>query len=194
MRVQGAHALLLLLDDTRRTNDAVERLRRELPPKDYQVVPWYELADFYNKTVALFSKQVRVVWVIIAAIIVLSITNTMMMNVIERTWEIGTAMALGDTRRMILIRFIFEGSILGVLGGVIGLMLGVVVAFAISAIGIPMPAPPGMAHGYIGKILVTPLLAFQAVSLAVISTAAASIYPAWRASRLEIVDALRHNH
>ena len=157
-------------------------------------MPWYSLADFYNKTVTLFNKQMAVMWVIVAAIIVLSITNTMTMSVIERTWEIGTAMALGDTRATVLIRFLLEGAVVGLVGGVIGLALGYLLAQWISSIGVPMPAPPGMAHGYIGRILITPRLAAESFALAIFTTVIASLYPAWKASRLEIVDALRHNH
>lgn len=190
--VQGAHAWVVLLDDTRRTEAVTASLRSHLP-HEFQVVPWYDLADVYNKTVSLFSKQVEVVRVIIAAIIVLSITNTMMMGVMERTGEIGTSIALGVKRRGILGLFICEGAILGIFGGLIGLLLGFALAALISAIGIPMPPPPGMAHGFIGEILITPRLAAESFILAVVTTLAASVVPAWKASRLVIVDALRHN-
>ena len=190
--VQGAHAWVVLLDDTRRTEAVTASLRSHLP-HEFQVVPWYDLADVYNKTVSLFSKQVEVVRVIIAAIIVLSITNTMMMGVMERTGEIGTSIALGVKRRGILGLFICEGAILGIFGGLIGLVLGFALAALISAIGIPMPPPPGMAHGFIGEILITPRLAAESFILAVVTTLAASVVPAWKASRLVIVDALRHN-
>jgi putative ABC transport system permease protein len=63
----------------------------------------------------------------------------------------------------------------------------------ISAIGIPMPPPPGMARGYIGEILVTWSSALQSLALAVGTTLVASVYPAWKASRMEIVNALRHS-
>jgi putative ABC transport system permease protein len=194
LRVRGSHAWLVLLDDTRQTDAVVQRVRTQLPPSEYETMPWYSLADFYNKTVTLFNKQLAVMWAIVAIIIVLSITNTMTMSVIERTWEIGTAMALGDTRASVLKRFILEGAVVGLLGGAIGLGLGYALAEWISSIGVPMPAPPGMAHGYIGRILITPRLAGEALALAVFTTVIASLYPAWKASRLEIVDALRHNH
>jgi putative ABC transport system permease protein len=194
LRVRGSHAWLVLLDDTQRTDSVVQLLRAQLPAREYETVPWYSLADFYNKTVTLFNKQLAVMWAIVTIIIVLSITNTMTMSVIERTWEIGTAMALGDTRASVLRRFILEGALVGLLGGAIGLALGYLLARWISSIGVPMPAPPGMAHGYIGQILITPRLAGEALTLAIFTTVIASLYPAWKASRLEIVDALRHNH
>jgi putative ABC transport system permease protein len=193
LRVQGAHAWVVLLDDTAHTEAVTASLASKLPSSEFQVVPWYDLADFYHKTVSLFSKQVAVMKVIIAAIIVLSITNTMMMGVMERTGEIGTSMALGVTRRRILASFVCEGAVLGICGGLIGLALGFALASLISAIGIPMPPPPGMAHGYTGEILISPRLAFEALTLAVLTTLLASIYPAWKASHLVIVDALRHN-
>ena len=66
-------------------------------------------------------------------------------------------------------------------------------AALISAIGLPMPPPPGMAHGYTGAILVTPRIAAEAFLLAVLTTLIATVYPAWTASRKQIVDALRFN-
>lgn len=193
LRVHGAHAWVVLLNDTARTDSTMAALRTLLPRRDFEIVPWYELADFYNKTVALFSKQIAVMRTIIAAIIVLSISNTMVMGVLERTGEIGTAMALGATRRGIGWQYVAEGLVLGVVGGVIGVLLSVVLAAAISAVGIPMPPPPGMAHGYIGQIRLTSALAAQAFALACVTALIASIFPAIKASRLSIVDALRTN-
>jgi putative ABC transport system permease protein len=193
LRTRGAHAWVVLLDDTQNTDVALGSMRSLLPAHQYDVIPWYVLADFYRKTVALFSKQVEIVRLIIAAIIILSISNTMMMGVMERTAEIGTAMAIGVRRRHILAQFIAEGFALGVVGGIIGVVASVVLAHLISGIGIPMPAPPGMAHGYVGQIRVTPSGALQAFALAGVTTLLASFYPAWRASRLVIVDALRKN-
>jgi putative ABC transport system permease protein len=89
--------------------------------------------------------------------------------------------------------FLAEGVLIGVLGGLVGLFLGYVLAAIISFIGIPMPPAPGMARGYIGHILINPSLAGEALILALVTTLIASIMPAWKASRMNIVDALRHN-
>jgi putative ABC transport system permease protein len=63
----------------------------------------------------------------------------------------------------------------------------------LSTIGIPMPPPPGRDEAYSAEIILTVRLAVLAFAGAVIATALASVYPAWRASRLPVVDALRHN-
>jgi putative ABC transport system permease protein len=192
LRTNGAHVLVVLLDDTAATGEAASALRSRLPPS-YEIATWQDLADFYNKTSALFARQVGFMRVVIAFIIVLAIVNTMTMAVAERTGEIGTAMALGTKRFRVLHQFIAEGALLGLLGGAIGLAAGLLLAPAISAIGIPMPRAPGMAHGHVAGIVVTPGMALGSLALALVTALIASAYPAARASRLAIVDALRHN-
>src|SRR5262249_51749385 len=89
LRVSGVHTWLVLLRSTSQTDVVFERLQRDEKFGQLDVTPWYKtaVADFYNKTVSLFSKQVLVVELMIAVIIVLSIANTMMTNVRERIAE-----------------------------------------------------------------------------------------------------------
>lgn len=191
MRTDGEHLRLVLLDRIDQTEAAVQQLRDTLPGERYQVVPWQDMSDFYNKSVELFSKQVGVIYLIIAVIIVLAISNTMTMAVMERVGEIGTLMALGNRRRDILGIFLAEGCILGLLGALVGLVLGVLLGLLISAIGIPMPPGPVMAWGYEAGIRLSAENLAKAAIIALATTVMASLYPAWKASRLGIVDALR---
>ncbi len=193
LRTQGAHSWVVLLNDTAQTDTVLAALRKQLSPDQFEIVPWYQLADFYNKTTVLFTKQVQAIKLIIALIILLGISNTMTMNVMERTGEIGTAMALGTKKIDILRQFLCEGALIGGIGGMLGVLVGLLLAAVISSIGIPMPPPPGMARGYTGEILVTPDMLLEALALAIVTTLIASLYPAWKASRMQIVDALRHN-
>jgi len=189
----GAHAWVVILDDTKWTDVVTDQIKRIVAADRMEVVPWHELADAYRKTVELFSKQVGVLKIIIASIIILSISNTLTMSVLERTSEIGTMMALGTTRDTILRRFVGEGVLLGLLGGFIGVVMGVAIAIAVSAVGIPMPPPPGVAQGFVGEIRTSFPLVIDAFGLAVLTTLIASFYPAWKASRMIIVDALRQS-
>jgi len=193
LKTEGAHLWVVTLKDTDLTDKAMEKLAPDPALKSFEITPWTKLADFYNKMVELFSQQMGVVKLIIAVIIVLSISNTMTMSVMERTVEIGTAMALGVRRMRILALFLMEGGLLGAVAGVVGVLIGLALAGLISWIGIPMPPAPGMSRGYVASIIITPSIVVEALLLAVLTTLLASIYPAWRASRLVIVDALRHN-
>jgi len=191
VRTDGEHLKIVLLNHTSETDDAVKWLAQRLDAKTFDVVPWSDMADFYKKTAALFAKQVGVIDILIALIIVLSISNTMTMSALQRVGEIGTMMAMGTRSREILLLFVAEGVCLGILGAIIGLVLGVVLALVISAIGIPMPPGPGMAWGYDAGILLSFGNLAKAAAIAVLTTGLASLYPAWRASRMNIVDALR---
>ncbi len=193
MRTNGATSWVILLNNTNQTTHEVGNLRDTLSPINFDVVPWIDLADFYKKTVVLFGTQVSLMKAIIGLIIVLTITNTQTMSVLERTSEIGTMMAVGSRRSLIIRMFLLEGLLIGAMGGMAGIALGYGLAEILSFVGIPMPPPPGMETGFTAEILVTGGLSIDAFELAVMTTLIASILPAWKASRLNVVDALRCN-
>lgn len=191
MRVEGANVWVTLLKDNDSTHEQASVLRGLLSLDRFQVLEWRELADFFNKTEALLTRQFAIVKVIIAIIILLSISNTMMMAVMERTCEIGTIMALGTQRKEVMRLYITEGLILGVFGILVGALLGYILAALISFVGIPMPPAPGMAESYVARILLTWELVIESSIIVLLTALVASIYPSWKASRMVIVDALR---
>ncbi len=193
LKVRGAHVWVVGLDATEHTDETMTYLRARLPADRFELASWLDLSDFYRKSVVLLSRQIDVVALLIGIIIVLGISNTLTMNVLERTGEIGTLMAMGTSRRGILRLFILEGLLLGIIGALVGMAVGFGLAQALSYVGIPMPPPPGRSEGYSAQILLTIPLALSAFIMAVVSTTLASLYPAWKAARLPIVDALRHN-
>jgi putative ABC transport system permease protein len=193
LRIDGSHIWTVGLDRTDDTASTMKYLSAHLPPGRFELASWFDLSDFYRKSVVLLSRQIEVVSVLIGLIIVFSISNTLTMNVLERTGEIGTLMALGTPRRRILGLFVLEGFFIGLIGGLAGLGIGCLLAQVLSYVGIPMPPPPGREEAYSAQIMLTLPLAFWAFAMAVVSTTVASLYPAWKAARLPIVDALRHN-
>jgi putative ABC transport system permease protein len=110
--------------------------------------------------------------------------NIMLVSVTERTREIGLRKALGARRRDILIQFLTESSLLSVIGGMIGIVLGWLISFAVGRIA----AASGTN--------LNPRVGLDAVLLATLFSAAVGlffgIYPANRAANLEPVEALRY--
>lgn len=193
LKVQGAHRWLVYLDKTENTSRVAQALRVRFSAPQFEVRTWDQLAEFYRRAVDLFAQQLAVVRFIVVAIILLGISNTMMMSVMERTGEIGTAMALGVRPRILLGQFLLEGALIGLIGSLAGLALAVIIGWGIDALHIDMPPPPGLARGYLAHLLFTPLTVLEALLVGVGATTLASLYPAWRASRMVIVDAIRHN-
>ncbi len=192
-RMNGTHMWAVALKNTSMTDAFAADAARTLAGSGLDYRPWHALADFYNKTRELFQSQMNFVVLIIGAIVVLVISNLMIMNVLERTGEIGTMLALGTPRRQVLRGFLVEGLILGVSASALGIILGVALSAFISRVGIPMPPPPGRTEGYSGEILLTSGGVALAFVVGVVAATVASVYPAWTASKLQIVDALRHN-
>lgn len=193
LKVDGAHSWFVYLDDTNKTAGVAAQLKQRFTKPEFEVRTWDQLAEFYRRAVDLFQQQLAVVQFIVVAIILLGISNTMMMSVMERTGEIGTSMALGVRPRILLGQFVAEGALIGLLGSLIGLMLAVLLGWVVDALHIDMPPPPGLTRGYLAHLLLTPTVAFESLVVGVGATTLASLYPAWRASRMVIVDAIRHN-
>jgi putative ABC transport system permease protein len=190
----AVQSVVLLLDDTAQTaavRAQIERLVRERG-LDLEIKTWEDLALRYHQVRELFGRIFGVLTLIVSIMVVFGITNTMTMAIFERTREIGTIRALGTRRRGVISMFLLEGVSLGLLGGLAGVLLGVVLAKAITASGIQLPPPPGSTRGFPLQIYVVPEVLLQAFRLSIVTAALASLYPAWRAARVDVVEALRH--
>jgi putative ABC transport system permease protein len=187
------HSVVVLLDDTQATDTAVAAVRARLAGQGYEVRAWHELADFYNKTVALYTRQFGALQAIILLMLVLSVASTVNMVVYERTGEFGTLLALGLRRRQVFRLVLIENTLLGLFGSLLGVVAGYALATLISHIGLPMPPPPGSSVGYTASIRLVPWVFATAAVTGVLAASVASILPGRRAARLPVVDALRHN-
>jgi putative ABC transport system permease protein len=191
--IPGANVLVVSLKRTKDTARVQRQLQMELAGEGLEIKRWDELNDFYAKTVELYDRQFGVLRLIILAMVLLSVTNTVNMTVFERTGEFGTMQALGNRRWQVFTLIVIENALLGIAGSLIGVLLGALLAWGISAIGIPMPPPPNSDVGYTAQIRVIPSLLLTAFGIGLVATVAASILPALRVARRNLVDALREN-
>lgn len=100
--------------------------------------------------------------------------------------------AIGDSSSVVFKLIIAESFCLGIIGAFAGMVLGCLVALAISAVGIPMPPPPNANIGYSALIRLDAFSVVSAGATGFIACVIASIAPARRASKLDIGEALRH--
>jgi putative ABC transport system permease protein len=160
---------------------------------DLDVRDFGELTPFYGQAKRLFSAIFLFIALVMGVIVLFAVVNTMTMNVMERTNEIGTVRAMGVRRAGIRSQFITEGFLIGAIGATAGGALAFLIAALVNHNGLTW-VPPGNANPVPLHVAVSssPLLVIAAwIGLVLIATIAAFV-PANSAARLSVVDALRH--
>ncbi|HUA35986.1 MAG TPA: FtsX-like permease family protein [Candidatus Binataceae bacterium] len=145
--------------------------------------------EFYARETG-FVEQLRSLGLIVAMILaigaVFGAMNTMYAAVARRTSEIGVLRALGFNRINVLVSFISESVLLGLAGGIAGEILGVVVAFATGLTGELLNV-----GSFIFRFQLTPGAFISGMLAGIIIGAVGGLLPAWRASRIGVIESLR---
>jgi putative ABC transport system permease protein len=173
------------LEDARRVRD---ELRASLGP-GYEVHTWEEVLPFIAQLMGQQDFLFGLLSTVFLVAVLLGIINVMLMSVLERVREIGTMLAVGMRRRSIIVLFLLEGGVLGLVGGVLGALVGGAVTFWLHQRGILLPSP-GASVDSIIRPFVTLTYLGRSVVMAAVGAALAALWPAWRASRLRPVEAL----
>ena len=147
----------------------------------------------YRQSINFFKSIFGFIATLIGVIVLFTIGNTMSTAVVERTVEIGTLRSMGVRQNGIRRVFMAEGVLLGAIGATAGLLSALLLAFLINNSGLSW-TPPGYVTAFPIRIRVwgqTEMLVASAIVLMIVSIISAW-WPANRAAKLNIVDALRH--
>jgi putative ABC transport system permease protein len=134
----------------------------------------------------LFLTAIAAISLLVGAV---GIANTMFTSVLEKTKEIGIMKAIGARNKDILLIFLFNAGLIGFVGGLGGIILGYFGSGLVSSMG---SSGGGMTSRMFGATSVTPELLIGALLFSVIIGMIAGAIPAWNASRMKPVDALRY--
>ncbi|MFC2171219.1 FtsX-like permease family protein [Acidobacteriota bacterium] len=197
MGMNSVSKIVILLDETENTDMIAKRWEELIAQKDLDLEyrTWSDLAIFYHSVKRIFDGIFFFVKLIIAIIVIFAIGNTLTMSVMERVQETGTLRAMGCTKLHVMKTFLAEGVVLGLLGGILGVIAGLAIAEIINLMGgVHMSAPPGQTHDVDVLILSRnfPILWLESIALTVLTAFLSSIFPARRASKMDVAEALRH--
>jgi putative ABC transport system permease protein len=189
LRMPGkATELAVRVRDLDDVDDVAARLRAALGDA-YEVHTWKDLARFAYDARETQNSVLGAITVLFLFIVLMGVTNSLLMSVMERVREIGTMMAVGARRAQILLLFLFEAVVLGAGGAAVGSALGAALILALGVRGVRLTTPGSSAPQLIVPFI-TPGFLLQMVLLCSVGAAAAALYPAWKASRMRPVEAL----
>jgi len=137
-------------------------------------------------TMTLFLTAIAAISLLVGAV---GIANTMFTSVLEKTKDIGIMKAIGAQNKDILLIFLFNSGLIGFVGGLGGVMLGVFGSSLVSSLG---SDGGGMTSKIFGSTAISPSLLIFALIFSIVIGMIAGAIPAYRASKLNPVDALRY--
>jgi len=155
----------------------------------FDVSTWEKLSPFYNiaRMIDMMSFFIKLMLI---AVVLISIMNVMIMAVYERVREIGTIAAIGTLPGKILSMFLVEGFCLGAIGAVAGNILGIIIILFVNRFGITFDF--GRQTGLVLSATIAPLDVLVISLIVIFISVVASLQPAFKASRMKPIEALRH--
>ncbi len=189
----GTQQIIMMLKNHNKSAAVAQQITNLLDDESLVVEAWSEHGE-WAQMVNMAGAIYNVIYFFIAFLGAFIITNIMMMVVLERRKEIGILKSMGISKREIMLLFLCEGTVLGFFGSVVGIILGMGVNTYFAIFGFDMTAMLGSFNYPIDSVLyfdISPASVFNMLLIGIVVSALVSMLPAWRASRMNAVDAIK---
>ncbi len=155
-----------------------------------EVRTWEELSPSYESLKTFYAAFSGLAGIAVFVLVFFSVVEILTISFLERTREVGTVRAFGATRWRVFRGFLLEGTFIGVLGAAMGATAGLLLSLAFNALGVTW-TPPGAAVAQAIRLDLAPSVILVPFVTVVFATIASSLYPAWKNSRLRVVQSLQ---
>lgn len=193
--MQGRITSLVLSLDPRDLDRVADDLKKLWTDRDLEVLRWYEMFPAMQEWIRLHDGFLYLFMTLVLFLVLGGVLNTLLISMLERTRELGVLMALGTVRGEVVGMILTETLLIGLAGTALGALLGIGALFALGHTGIEMGALVGATTRFYVDPLIYPELDpghLSQTGLAILAaTLAAGLYPAWRAGRMEPLEAIR---
>lgn len=195
----GINGLSIKIDDVEYAHQVRNQIAELFPPPRYHVRSWMELNAPLFAAIQVEKNLMFIIVMLITVVAALNIASTLIVSVKEKTKTIGIFKALGATEARIRNIFTLQGVLIGTLGTVIGCGVGLILIAQINRVADFISAnfgievfPPDVYYfdSIPARININETAII--VGCALLISILASLYPAWKAARMEPVDALRY--
>ena len=197
--LQGDEAsrIALRLSDRAGSAALARTLNQSLSQDGLVAQDWETLLPVVVQMVEMSQVDFYLILAVVFVVVAIGVMNTMVMSVMERTPELGVMLALGTRGGQLLLTILFEAFFLAILGMLAGTVVGGLLVVWLGNTGIDLSSISGALEAIPGITdRIYPVLIFDHVWLAslllFLCSVLVALYPAWRASRLDPVEAIRH--
>jgi lipoprotein-releasing system permease protein len=197
-RVAGPTGVQLRLKDAQQAREVADEIQLRLGDS-VRITDWTRTNRNWFEAVQIEKRLMFIILTLIVAVAAFNLVSTLVMTVTDKQADIAILRTLGASPRSIMTIFMVQGAASGVIGTLVGMGLGLLVAFNVDVIvpaierALHMSFLPGSVY-LISRMPSDPqsadILPVVAISLALAFIA--TVYPSWRASRVQPAEALRH--
>jgi ABC-type lipoprotein release transport system permease subunit len=191
----------VLIDDIEDAHRVAAALTRKLGADELEleILPWQEALRELYEAILLDDMGMYLMMAIIFVIVAIGIFNTVLMSVVERTREFGVMLAVGTSKRRLFSMVFTEAIILALVSAVVGVGIGLGIHAWVASSGIDMAAIMGEDYEMAGVVFEGKI--YSSLSAGVVSmwtvvvigiVLVSAIYPAFRVTKLQPVEAMRH--
>lgn len=177
-------------------NAVTPKVRAALEGRDLEVLRWFDMFSIMKEWVKLDNAFFYIFIGIVLLIIVAGILNTMLASMLDRIHEFGVLMGIGAKGYQLGIIMMLESLMLGIAGIVLGVVVGLALVTIYGHVGIDLSQmAESMERFYIDPVIYTEVDTdhlLDTILIMLFGNLLASIYPAWKASRLTPVEAIHH--
>ena len=198
LRLEGPVGVQLKLQDVQGAREVAEQLARTLGP-EWQVRDWTRTNRHWFDAVQIEKRMMFIILTLIVAVAAFNLVSSLVMTVTDKRADIAILRTLGASPGSVMAIFVVQGALAGIVGTACGVGLGLLVAWNIDVIVPAIERALGVAflpsNIYLISRMPSQPLASDIVPIAVISLMlafAATLYPSWRASRVNPAEALRY--
>lgn len=177
--IENYQAVFVVPQDLTRVEDVADDIKDNFD--DFEVTTSTDIVKQMSRIVDMLRFFTIGIGSIAAIVGGVGVMNTMVMSVMERKKEIGIMKAIGATNKFVLTQILIESIIITLIGGLLGIIVGVMGSYSLRFVS------SGLASAR-----VTPVLIFGGTSFAVFLGLIGGLYPAWQASKLDPIEALRY--
>ncbi|MBT2968475.1 MAG: ABC transporter permease [gamma proteobacterium symbiont of Ctena orbiculata] len=187
---------VVISSEEKRVPSLTAELEAALQGDELEVMPWYSMFPVMKEWVTLHNGFLYLFLGVVLFIVLAGELNTMLISMLERTREFGVLMAIGTTGYQIAGILLVEAVVIGIVGILSGILLGYVIVLFSSNYGIDLSILLGSTSRFYVDPLIYPHLKLDHLGITsgviLIASIFAGLYPAWRASMLQPVEAIRN--